>query len=789
MTRVIEYVALAAAILSVAGCGDEDVVVSVKSSWKRIDSRHYVAMDDLSLLKRWVDVDYNGALKKEVGDKGGVEAVLSKAGGKLEEKARKCFINMVMLNDALEGMGASHVVVTSVLDKASHAHRLKWELSADDVVALLPAVAELYGILSGINAPPADIAEYLVKDFIDEPPAERIYTVKGFADKAAKYRAVLDCLMDVGVPRGNAEKGLAKFVFLHGSGLSKDEFWKNEAAYSKINCEDLRQFVPDGRKYVNCVSAVKGMSGEEISVGLVKFIAVPSDKRAKTLRGLEIYCEIFEELREEIDDFAAALYAREVSEKIADGSDLVLERNWNLIRKMSAEHKKAVRDLCLFVRECKGTLKVTPDKIAQFRSSADRVVRYAIFHDAVTSAGIPDDAAVSELAKFVFHEGKGNPSELAYDAAGVDNVKSRIPECRKIRKMLLSGRVSDSRIARYLVAYLSARPEDAGKYVTDCRVFIELHDLVSDFATEVVAEAEDAGTVFTDGVLDEELKEVIVRKGLALKTCSVMDVRQITGRDFVGEMRDGAAAQLWLEKLCKAGEPSDMFQFSGVLFRQGKMSENVRVKGIGAAGKLAARIVDIQKRGVVDPLTDEEMKRKFLAAQWRIARIGRMRAEQERQQGMLEQARRSLAIAEELDECNSSLRELKDSMAAAREKAESKMPARERMMTALRRADFEKACNDAKIVLESNADDPDANFAMGMWHFQHDRWSEAEKYLVRCKDGKPGEPAIWNNLAMLYMKMGKFEMAMKNARKAQSLNPASANIKDTLKQIEKAMAK
>ena len=135
MSRVVEYVALAAAILTVAGCGDGDVAASVKSGWKRIDSRHYVVMDDLSLLKRWVDVDYNGALKKDVMDKGGVEAVLSSAGGKLEEKARKCFINMVMLNDALEGMGASRVVVTSVLDKASHDYKLKWEMSADDVVA------------------------------------------------------------------------------------------------------------------------------------------------------------------------------------------------------------------------------------------------------------------------------------------------------------------------------------------------------------------------------------------------------------------------------------------------------------------------------------------------------------------------------------------------------------------------------------------------------------------------------------------------------------------------------
>ena len=90
---------------------------------------------------------------------------------------------------------------------------------------------------------------------------------------------------------------------------------------------------------MDCVSAVKGMSGKEIAVGLVKFIAVPPDERAKALRGLHVYCGIFKELRGDLDDFAAALYAREVSEKIANGSDLMLAANWERIRNMSDEHK------------------------------------------------------------------------------------------------------------------------------------------------------------------------------------------------------------------------------------------------------------------------------------------------------------------------------------------------------------------------------------------------------------------------------------------------------------------
>lgn len=787
MEIIVKSVILAVAMISVAGCGDGDVSSSSKYGWKRIEARHYTAMDDMPLLRRWVDIDYNGELKNEVEDKGGVEAVLSKAGGKLDEKARRCLINMVVLNDALEGMGASRVVVTSVLDKASHAHMLKWEMSADEVVALLPGVAELYGVLSGINAPPLDLAECLVKDFIDEPPEKRPNAIKEFNEKAAKYLAVRACLVDVGVPREQAEEGLAQFVFLHGSGLPKDEFWKNEATYSKINCEDLRQFVPEGRKYLNCVSAVKGMSGKEIAVGLVRFIAVPSDKRAKTLRGLEFYCEIFEELRGELDDFAAALYAREVSEKIANGSDLILERNWDRIRKMSVVHKKAVQDLCTFVRKGKGTLKVTSDQRVQFRGSADRACKYALFHEVLTSAGIAYDVAVSELAKFVFHKGKGNLSELAYDAAGIDNVKSRIPECRKIRKSLSSGRVSDSRIARYLVSYLSAKPEDAGKYVTDCRVFLELHDLVSDFAKETVAEAEDAGTLFTDGHLDEELNEEIVRRGLALMTCSVMDVRQITGRDFVGEMRDGAAAQLWLEKLLKTGVASAPLQFSGVLFRQKGMSESVQRKGVAWAEKIAERIIDLQKRNLVDTLKEEEMKMKVLSVQWRIARIARARGEQERKLGLIEQAKRSLEIVDKLDGCNSAVRQLQQKLSEVREKSESALSAKERLQQALRRADFEKAGESAEVILKTSPDDMDANFAMGMLHFQKRQWKDAERHLLKCKASSPGEVAVWNNLAMVYLNMKRYDDAMLHAKKALSLAPDSEDVKDTVKQVESAI--
>ena len=114
---------------------------------------------------------------------------------------------------------------------------------------------------------------------------------------------------------------------------------------------------------------------------------------------------------------------------------------------------------------------------------------------------------------------------------------------------------------------------------------------------------------------------------------------------------------------------------------------------------------------------------------------------------------------------------------------------RERLKEALSKSDFEKAHKEAESVLKMNPNDVEANFAVGMWHYQHKRWEEAEKSLLICKKRARGESAVWNNLAMIYLKMGKLEVAMQHARKALSLKPDSSSIKDTIKQVEKASAK
>ncbi len=450
-------------------------------------------------------------------------------------------------------------------------------------------------------------------------------------------------------------------------------------------------------------------------------------------------------------------------------------------------NEKVVLDLCKYMLERQKEFAITAEQIESFRNSEERAARYSGFYEVLTSVGIPGDVAKSELAKFVFH-GKAFRSLVKKYDAYVGDVKSQKSECKRIRKVLKSGNVPDARIARYLVGFLVATPEDRRQLEKDCSNFIKMYGIVADFVRETVTEAEDAETIFTNGTLDEEIRDESRRRRKNLEICSMM--APMSKEAYIEKMTNGSAvAQMGFEIFIRKGISVSLLGFSGVLYRHVGMSDSVRLKGIKAAEEMAERILDLQKANVVDSFKDEEMKEKVLCVQWRIARIARRKAQQEQCQGLTEQARRSVAMADSLDECNSALKRILSDMDAARTKAESKMTPRERLQAALRRADFEKAKEHAKTVLAADPDDPDANFAMGMWHYQHERWEEAEKYLLRCRKRKPKQVAFLNNLAMIYLKTGRYDEAMRYARHALSVMPDSPDVKDTIDQIEKARAK
>ena len=111
---------------------------------------------------------------------------------------------------------------------------------------------------------------------------------------------------------------------------------------------------------------------------------------------------------------------------------------------------------------------------------------------------------------------------------------------------------------------------------------------------------------------------------------------------------------------------------------------------------------------------------------------------------------------------------------------------REGLQLALVRADFTMGKLYAETILAAEPDNPDANFAMGMYYLRENQLTRAEEYLKRCLIRKPNEPAIYNNLAMIQLTLGKLDAAEVNVEKALKLIPNSAAVIDTKNAIQRA---
>jgi Flp pilus assembly protein TadD len=120
-----------------------------------------------------------------------------------------------------------------------------------------------------------------------------------------------------------------------------------------------------------------------------------------------------------------------------------------------------------------------------------------------------------------------------------------------------------------------------------------------------------------------------------------------------------------------------------------------------------------------------------------------------------------------------------------RQSGESLTP-REGLEVAMKRADFVMARRYAMPVLKEDPDEPNANFAMGMSYYAEEQFAKAEEYLKRVLKKNPNEPAVFNNIALICLKTGRLEEAETNAVQALNLKPDQVEIKDTVRQIEKA---
>jgi tetratricopeptide (TPR) repeat protein len=235
------------------------------------------------------------------------------------------------------------------------------------------------------------------------------------------------------------------------------------------------------------------------------------------------------------------------------------------------------------------------------------------------------------------------------------------------------------------------------------------------------------------------------------------------------KMKD-CAVQLGFEIWKRARKP--LPKMSGMVARPEGMSDAEAARGIAAATNLAARIVAVSA-GARSP--SYALDNAISSVSWRISRFSRMRDDD--------------ALADSLDSCNEPVKRMMRLVEYERSRAFLQMTPYEGLRLALYRADFKEARRFAVTVLSMDPDDPEANFGTGMAYLVEEKLVKAEEYLKRTLVRRPDEPAVLNNLAIIYGKMKKFDLALEYARKAVKQVPENKEVKKTLAEIEELILK
>ena len=224
----------------------------------------------------------------------------------------------------------------------------------------------------------------------------------------------------------------------------------------------------------------------------------------------------------------------------------------------------------------------------------------------------------------------------------------------------------------------------------------------------------------------------------------------------------------------------------GIITRPlGWADDSERVASVAKAKDLAARALAVRAAGIKD-CTDKSTRSAFWNVLWRLSRACTYRAERADLAGDAEGAIAEADLAAKLNDVNETYKEMLSFIRTQQDRMSSQLTTREGLQLALVRADFTMGKLYAETVLAAEPDNPDANFAMGMYYIKERQLARAETYLKRCLIRRPNEPAIYNNLAMVEMELGKFDAAEVNVQKALKLIPDSAAVRDTEKAIRKA---
>ena len=351
-----------------------------------------------------------------------------------------------------------------------------------------------------------------------------------------------------------------------------------------------------------------------------------------------------------------------------------------------------------------------------------------------------------------------------------------------------------------------------GRKKTNAR---EMMSMLDDAVHSLIKECEDATYIFSDGHLDDYIELVSASQGHHLNCISFFsggsprDVMLRTrgmdpeGTDAFAIGHDGgmglrswirdkpevltnAAVMMGFDLWKRDGKPVP--PIGGLLSRPaGWNDEEVKKQGIAFSKELIDRVNKLYENGGTSDCSDTVLKDKFLALQWRLARMNIYRAENYDLMGEPLLAMQEVESATALNDKNETYQKLIATVTRRVEQMQQKITPREGLQLALARADFRMARIYAQPILEEDENDPDGNFAMGMYELGERQLARAEEYLKRVLVRKPNEAAVYNNLAAIQTTLGRYKEAKVNVDKALELVPGSAAVIDTRKQLEAAI--
>ena len=340
----------------------------------------------------------------------------------------------------------------------------------------------------------------------------------------------------------------------------------------------------------------------------------------------------------------------------------------------------------------------------------------------------------------------------------------------------------------------------------------EMLSIINSAVSETVTETGKAEYLFSDGNLDTAIELESARRGGEIKCLSMMggsapykvylrtrgmqgdeeDMFSFTFDAAMGlrswirdrpEKLDNCALQLGVDLWKRDGKAIP--PVGGIVARPTWADEADRLAGVERSRAIAERALALCAAGLKD-CTDNSVRRAFWNSLWRLSRACTYRGERADLAGDADVAISESELAAKLNDVNQTYKEMITHIRKESDRMSQKLTTREGLQLALVRADFSMGKIYAETILRAEPDNPDANFAMGMYYLKERQLTRAEEYLKRCLIRKPNEPAVYNNLAMIQLELGKLDAAQVNVEKALKLIPGSAAVLDTQKAIQKA---